>query len=345
MIMAGKNVRSTSEQLVKVKVEYLYHSIRSPKPEIVAKIRQLRLLRDLDANSYRQQKTQLPYVVCAIFSPAFRNKQNFAYTEYFIVDIDHIGAKGLNLTELRARMQNDSRVVMSFVSPGEDGLKVMFRLKERCMDAGLYSVFYKSFIRSLSDQYGLEQVLDSVTSDVSRACFISVDPDAYYNPEADGVDMNAYLRNGDALSLMDQKHELDELAHEGDKRKAEEEKAERPADPDTATLSRIREVLKLAKARKQEAEQSVEVPVILNEIIGDLKRFISETGAMVTEVRNIQYAKQIHMVIDKKEAEINLYSGKHGFRIVRSTKSGTDSAMNDLAAGLIEAFLQERGLL
>lgn len=79
----------------KVTVEYLYYSLRNPKPDVEARIRQLRIIRDLDKKQYSLLKRQLPYVVCGMFNPPYRKTENFAYTEYFIVDIDHFQRKVL----------------------------------------------------------------------------------------------------------------------------------------------------------------------------------------------------------------------------------------------------------
>lgn len=91
-----------------------------------------------------------------------------------------------------AKQKADNRVVLCFVSPGEDGLKVLFRLKERCYDAGLYSLFYKIFVHDFAQQYNFQQVIDAKTCDVTRACFISVDADAYFNADATPIDLKAY---------------------------------------------------------------------------------------------------------------------------------------------------------
>ena len=45
--------------------------------------------------------------------------------------IDHLSEKGLSLADTRKRIEKDTRTVLSFVSPGEDGLKVLFKFKER----------------------------------------------------------------------------------------------------------------------------------------------------------------------------------------------------------------------
>lgn len=79
--------------------------------------------------------------------------------------------------------------------------KVLFKLCEKCYDAGLYSLFYRSFVKKLSLEYNLEQVLDSSTCDASRACFISYDPEVYYNPNAEMIDINSHinLENDDSI--------------------------------------------------------------------------------------------------------------------------------------------------
>lgn len=132
MILAGRNIQSAGDPLTKVKVEYLYYSLRNPKPQIVGHIRQLRIVQSLDRKQYSLLKRQLPYIVCSIFNPPIRRTENFAYTEHFIIDIDHIGEKGLDISSLRQKLQMDPRVELSFLSPSQDGLKLMFRLSERC---------------------------------------------------------------------------------------------------------------------------------------------------------------------------------------------------------------------
>ena len=131
MLSVGTNITSQADALKKVQVEYLYRSLRNPKPEINAKINQLRIIRNIDSKKYSLLKRQLPYVVCGMFNPPYRRTENFAYTEYFMVDIDHLYEKGLDPMAVRSRLQTDNRVMMCFLSPGEDGLKVLFRLKER----------------------------------------------------------------------------------------------------------------------------------------------------------------------------------------------------------------------
>src|SRR3712207_8044592 len=47
-------------------------------------------------------------------------------------------------------------------------------------------------------------------SDVARACFVSVDPEAYYNPSAMPVDIHAYIDETNPESIFNMKHEQEQ---------------------------------------------------------------------------------------------------------------------------------------
>ena len=336
MIMYGKNITSPGDQLIKFKKEYFYNSLVHPKPAIEALIRQLRMVYEIDVKQYARAKKTLPYIVCGIFKPEIRRIENFAYIEYFIVDIDKISAKEMDADELRQRLQQDPRVMMSFLSPSQDGLKLMFRLKERCTDAGLYSVFYKEFIRQLATQYNIEQVIDRSTSDVSRACFVSIDHDAYFNPQAEPVDITAFVTDDDPLQLFDLKRRQDDDG----KRQAKgggKEDAPKSHEPENEVMAKIKERLGM-KPRKPEEKPAV-VPEDLQKIVPDLKEFIERHEMLVTDIKSIQYGKQIQTVLGRRKAEVNLFYGRRGFTTVLSTKSGTDDELNQLLKQIVEDFL------
>lgn len=338
MLLFGTNIQSAADELKKVQEEYLYNSLRNPKPTIAATIQQLRIVYSMDAKAYAQLKRRLPYFVCGQFNPPFRRKENFAYTESFILDFDHLSSKQLSMKTIRDNIVKDEQVMMCFTSPSEDGLKVMFRLKERCYDAGLYSIFYKAFAATFAMRHNLTQVTDSKTSDVARACFISIDPNAYFNPNSIPVDIKAYLDESNPDSLFNIKHEQDE--HYKVIKKSDDEQAPLPKDPDKDILTRIRQQLN-PKAQLPVEQHPAYVPERLNEIIAELKLFIEETGLQVTEIINIQYAKKIRARLGQKEAEVNLFYGKRGFSVVISPRLGTNEELNELLADLIKAFLQK----
>lgn len=334
MLFAGKNITRNDDKLTKVTIDYLYHAIKEPKPEIQAKIRQLRIVRNLDPKRYASCKRELPYLVCGSFNPPFRRTDNFVSIEYFIIDIDHIEDKGLSINDIRKKLENDERVMLLFLSPSEDGLKVLFHLKEKCYDAGLYSAFYKNFVKRLSIEYNLEQVVDARTSDVCRACFVSHDPNIYINTNATAVDINQYidLDNSFELTLT-----LKDKGSSQPEKSTNEQTTEKDKDPDSDAIKKIKEILKIQKTKVERNE--VFVPEQLNDIIDDVKKTIEETGIIVKEVINISYGKKIRATLGIKQAEVNLFYGKKGYSVVKSPRCGTNPELNDIVYEIITCYL------
>lgn len=337
MVYSGKKITNLSDPLRKTPLEYLYHSIQHPKSEIESMIRNLRLVQFIDPKRYASLKRELPYFVCGTFNPPYRRTENFAYTEFFIVDVDHISMKGLDLETIKNDLKRDHRVCMLFLSPSEDGLKVMFHFKERCYDAGMYSIFYKLFVKRFSMEYHLEQVVDMQTSDVCRACFISTDPDIYYNPEAEPVDWNQYLDLENTTSLFDEKKRVEkEMRVEAEKQ--QEWLPEKDHEPDGDSIMQIKAILKLRLGKAEKEKVVAYVPEQLVEIIDDLKKYVEGTGMSVTEIININYGKKIRMKLGQRQAEVNVFYGKKGFSVVKSPRCGTNGELNDIASDLIRSF-------
>lgn len=331
MIMCGKNITSVNDPLVKVPVEYVYNSLIHPKADVDSLIRQLRTLYVIDPKRYAAEKRRLPYLVCGMFKPEFRRRDNFTYIDRFIVDLDHLSEKGKELEALRLQLSADPRVLLCFLSPSEDGLKVMFKLKERCCDYGLYSLFYKEFITRFSAQYGLEQVVDRVTSDVSRACFVSCDPKAWYNPDCEPVDMDAILPSDNPVALFDLKHDYEEEMQQTDL------KSKSGGEPDDDVLAKIKQ--RLGTGRVTKAKKEAYVPQNLMEITQDIAAYIQEQGIQVTGVVNIQYGQKFQGKLGLRLAEVNVFYGRRGFSVVVSPKSGTDEELNAVMARIVEQYL------
>lgn len=175
MILLGNSLKNSQEHLEQVEVSQLYDAIQNPSQELANTVRRLRLMRKIDEKKYASQKTFLPFFVCAKFEPAVRKTEYFAYTEYFVVDLDKLSSQGIIIGDLKARLMGDPRVMMCFESPSMDGLKVLFRLSEKCYDPGQYKLFYKIFVDKMARDYNIERCLDSRTCDVTRACFLSSD--------------------------------------------------------------------------------------------------------------------------------------------------------------------------
>ena len=339
MFLVGSNVRNNSEPLKKVTPEYLFNALRYPKPEFLSRIKQLRIVRQINESQYVQLKQQLPYFVCAMFNPPYRRTENFAYTEYFIVDIDHISEKGVLIEDLFQKITKDNRTMLCFKSPGGDGLKVIMKLSERCYDAGLYKTFYKVFLMKYSKQFGIEQVVDYKTCDVTRACFLSADENAYFNSKPECVVIAEYLNPDEDASLaFDIKRETEKALRENEKNKDSVKEAE----PSKDVITQIRETLHL-QTRQTRKKREAFVPHELDEIMEELKKYVEEKGIILSGVTNIQYGKKLAFKVAMRKAEINLFYGnKRGFTVVQSPKTGTDKEANELMADVINSFLMEK---
>jgi hypothetical protein len=199
-------------------------------------------------------------------------------------------------------------------------------------------VFYKTFLQAFSARYHLEQVIDKATSDVTRACFISYDREAYYNPDAKPVELNRYIDQENAFETLQLKKKYELREKEEMKEQKNSQEPQPKEDVPDEIVDKIKTILKLSTARKK--EPLIFVPEELNRIMNALLDYLMDLGIVVKEVRNINYGKKIKTFIGNREAEINIFYGKRGFSVVQSPRTGTSPEMNQLLAELIENFLQ-----
>lgn len=335
MLYLGEHLTAAAGTLRPISEEQLLARIVSPSEEFKSQIVQLRTIRTLDAKRYSELKRNLPYFVCGKFDPPVRRTENFAHCSSFVLDIDHISDKGLDKAQLRQTLLADTRVMLCYTSPSEDGFKLLFRLAEPCYDKGIFSVFYHAFAEAFARQYAIEQVVDARTCDVTRACFLSYDPDAHYNPLAEAVDINAYINPNDSISMFDQKHAAERAQSAAEQEQPNAEPTH--AEPTDESLQKIKEVLGLYRARKEPTV--VFVPEQLNAVMTGLQDFFATLDIVVNEVSDINYGKKIKVSLGIKKAECNLFYGKRGFTAVQSPRTGTDHELNAMLQELLYAYL------
>lgn len=338
-MQTGKSITQKDDLLTNTSPEELFSMLKLPGTETATQIQRMRMIHSIDQKQYSIAKRQLPYIVCGVFNPPFRRTENFGYCEYFMIDIDHVGEKDLSVAAIKSQIIQDSRVMLCFISPGEDGLKILFHLSEKCYDSGKYSLFYKCFAKEFSIQYGLEQVIDARTSDVSRACFLSHDPDAYYNPHADMVSMSDFLDFEDINECRETERTL-----KTNDNQPKVHPGESPKGPDADALAFIKEKLNARKGATKTKPQ-VYVPEQLEQILEKLVEYINESGVKVDEITNISYGKKFKFSSGVLQAEVNLFFGKKGFSVVKSPRQGTSTQLNELMAAYIQAFISDYILL
>lgn len=332
----GKSITRFNDPLTAITAEQLFQLITNPTPDYNALINRLRTLITISPETYREEKKKLPYFVCASFLPPIRLAKNFASTNSFIIDIDHIANLKTDISLLKEQLMADPRVVMLFFSPGGNGLKILFRLVTACDDAGIYSLFYKIFARKLAVQYQLQQVIDTRTCDVTRACFISMDTNAWYNPNAEPVNISDYLP-------LDNEIEMENLSiQETTVLPAQiETQPEQNLQPDNDILNQIK--LTLNPMAVKTPKPDAFVPEQVNNIIPLLQQTIGEKGIVITDVQSIQYGKKIKCSVGLLWAEINLFYGKHGYSVVKTTKTGSNAELADIMQQMLKETLLNLG--
>ncbi len=321
MLTFGKNIQSANDPLTKIESEQLHQMITQPDAALLSKIQQLRTIMAIDPKKYNRLKRMLPYVVCGMFTPAYRRLENFSSIDCFIIDIDHLSEKNIDLETLRGKLQEDPRIELLFASPGNNGLKALFRFSEKCFDRQQYSIFYKVFLHKFSNEYNLEQVVDKTTSDATRACFLSIDEKAWYNPDAFPVNIPDYINFENYLDVEEAKTLIKNVEV-----KPEPQPKEKELTPDL--LAEIRTKLN-PNARTQKVKNYY-VPQEVDQAIEEVKKQTAQFGIHLLETQPINYGRKLKFALQDKWAQLNLFYGKKGYKIVKTPVNNSDSELGDV---------------
>ncbi len=161
-----------------------------------------------DAEEKRRLKqSSLGYFIIGTFKDNKRSIENFINTEFMILDFDHVSE---NISSFKGRLMKEENVYAAFVSPGGDGMKVIYRFDHPVNDPRLFSSLYKHYSSVMAGRLG--QKADA-TPDASRACFFSYDPGLYVNESAVTLGVNIGFTNMDmpVISKVIQHDESDNL--------------------------------------------------------------------------------------------------------------------------------------
>lgn len=146
-------------------------------------------LRNANGNQYKEMKRQLPQI---IFAGVFERRADAAIKSYsglLVVDLDSKDNPQVNPVETKPLLAQDPYIYVIFTSPSGKGLKLLVRVAEpiaRVLDATVlknsHKASAKAFFSYLEAVYGLKA--DESGTDLSRACFVSWDPELVINDEA-----------------------------------------------------------------------------------------------------------------------------------------------------------------
>ena len=143
----------------------------------------IEVIRGISDQSERQDKKKelLPYFILGTFRDNKRLKINLEESSYMIFDYDHLPS---DIDQAIQKISDDQRVYAAFRSPSGDGVKIIYRLARPINDHDQFSQLYKHYAAELNYDLGTDP---DKTSDASRACFFSYDPDMFVNPDSEAL--------------------------------------------------------------------------------------------------------------------------------------------------------------
>lgn len=333
-LMIGRQLTAPSDPLERITVARVFQGLTRPKPAFQDLISRLRTVASVDLAQYRQLKKGLPYLVCGLFHPAIRRKAHFATIHYFMLDLDHLAEAELTVAEVRERLQGLEEPLLGFVSPGGDGYKILFRLATPCSDAARFHAFYQRFARTFARAHGLENVVDYQTCDVTRACFMSHDPEAFFRPQAVAVNLEDHLRAETPPPAA--------AAGDGPVPAAARPAARKLVGPDEQTLAHIREKLNPGR-RKRRPEKTVVQPEEIGAAVDYFREHLAEYALELAANEAISYGRRLRIqAANGSWCELNLFYGKRGFTIVKTTKTGSHAELAELSAQVLRELLYDR---
>lgn len=306
--MGTQLVSSNSEILTPVSPDEIVKKIKTDD-SLRSRIEDLKRAKAIDTKAYRKLKTNLPYFVTSKFDGNIRKTDRFEYTQYWIIDLDECLLTPSGGQKLKEKIKQDPMTMMMFVSPGGEGLKVVFQLDTPCTSAQEHSLAYKSFATGYAEYLELEGIVDLKTSDVARACFLSYDPDVYYYPFPQCLEWRKYLPTNSVETAV----------------------TEVKATPvvDNTVISNIQQIINPQRVAKRNDRQVFQ-PAQLKEIEVDLLNIVSQQGIKVENIVPLNYGIKLIVSKNYQRGEVNIFYGKKGFLVVTSPKSGTSPELNQI---------------
>ena len=139
--------------------------------EYVEEIRQ-----EPDKDTANKLKTVLPGV---LWSGRFGARKNDALVQHsglLCADLDKLNSE---LRNVREKLLSSPYLWALFTSPSGEGLKAVFRVPA---DGAKHRASFRAVQQHVKELTGIQ--IDEACKDVARLCFVSHDPAAYHNPDA-----------------------------------------------------------------------------------------------------------------------------------------------------------------
>lgn len=351
--MFGKSLWDNSP-LERSALRDIYNRITTGSHGLEKQIYNLRTILTISEGNYQQAKRELPFFTLAVFHPAIRKKENFAAAYGMVIDIDKLDISPAQFNAIRERIRDQSTTAMEFVSPSQNGIKVIIKFTEPIKDAVLYSNFYKSFLHQWAKKTNLQDYVDYKTSDASRITFLSYDPSAYFNPEAEKLNPNKLFgqeefpfhsetksrqkkTEGSTTSLDQAQISEAENINSGTNSNETDASSQ---DLRAETLLAIRQRLrKKDPPKKIHHDPNIYVPDEVNSSLPKIEKELANFNVKLIESRPIQYGRKVKVGIPGAWAVVNVFYGAKGFSVVATPMRGSDSELATLTKDVLLSIL------
>ncbi len=161
-------------------------------------VNEIRTLVDNQNNDIAKKKKQrLPaFTVACTFSDGITSDKVLNYNSLIILDIDHISIHFID--ELKKTLSADPHTLACFVSPSNNGLKVIVQADNRFEQHTAVFNEVKSYYESTT---GIE--VDPTGSNFNRLCFYSYDPNIYVNQNFKIFNTRIIMLENDIKSVVE----------------------------------------------------------------------------------------------------------------------------------------------
>ena len=161
---------STVKPVDKVSLVDLYKLITSDKYKQVTEE-----LRELESPQLKRdcKEVNFDFITGSGIFPYREDDALLCHSGFIVIDFDHLGE---SMKEVMAKLITDNYlpVLLMFVSPSGDGLKVIYGID---LSQGGHRKWFKAIRNYLRETYQLEA--DPSGINVSRSCFLPYDPECY----------------------------------------------------------------------------------------------------------------------------------------------------------------------
>lgn len=184
----------TSKEVKPVDLKDIYNLVRKGHPLIDGDTE-----KEKCDNIYKLKTSQkLPVMAFSVLCEGGHSKTKIKqYTHFFCGDIDHLESEE-EAQRVKTLISSNPNVSLAFISPSRKGVKFVIRLHvlarptnilENTNDNNRFTLldnYHKSWFTIISthfkEKYNIE--LDPQCCNVNRLCYLSYDPQAYYNSKA-----------------------------------------------------------------------------------------------------------------------------------------------------------------